>query len=429
MKEDRALSIIANQICALIPPSLTLNVKMMDLEHLDACTFKVCGTSNSPYGYRPSMPANAIFAVIYLATLIGCLLYTIPGRKWIKFGIPVSVACGLEFLGYTLRFAASFYPWNVGLFAFPTASLTVAPAFVSAGIYSTVPRIVEILGAEHSPIDPTRFPWLRFIDIGGLGIQLLGIIVAFSDLSSSTAFGPNANIGRPIVALGTGIQALSLLCFLGLFGVVICRALQHHRHYGYTTWHQFHGFVVKTRKFKTFVIMVIVSCLCLLARAIFHTVFLGAGFESSVAHNEALYLVFDGFLVVESVVGLILTHPASYLQDGVKQQMRSRSAGLSRLSARPVHSRAVSSWYRSGTSQISDASSMGGPWSYEDIIKTPPSISVERLATPRSLLPPSGYSSMSRPGTPRSLVPPSEYSMIESNPWGNRPRSPVMSFI
>ncbi|KAI0482740.1 hypothetical protein GGR56DRAFT_205339 [Xylariaceae sp. FL0804] len=135
------------------------------------------------------------------------------------------------------------------------------------------------------------------------------------------------------MAAGTSLQALSLTYLLMLFAVVGNRASREHRNFGYTTFHHQYGFVAMTQKFKIIVVMTVVACVCLFARAIFQTVFLGCGFESRnpVENVEALYLVFNGFFVAEPVIGLVIAHPSSFLQDGLKQRKRNRlpsSSGL-----------------------------------------------------------------------------------------------------
>lgn len=167
--------------------------------------------------------------------------------------------------------------------------------------------------------------------MAGLVLQLTGIIVAFSDLSDATGFGPNARRGTPIMAAGTGLHALSLTYFLILFGVVIFRATMAHRHYGYTTFHPHYGFVAMTRKFKIILVVIVASCIVLFVRAIFQIILLAAGFESDIAKNEGLYLGFNGFLVAEPIVGLIIAHPSSFLQDGIKQKKRNLEVSASEL--------------------------------------------------------------------------------------------------
>ncbi|CAJ2501543.1 Uu.00g043960.m01.CDS01 [Anthostomella pinea] len=302
---------------------------------LSSCSFDSRSTTDSPYGYRPSASGNAIFAIIYVLALVGCLAYSIPGRKWPAFGIPICVACVFEAVGFGIRLGSSFDPWDVRLFAVSTAFTAVAPAFVAAGLYSTLNKTVSILGVEHSLINPARYPWLIGIDATGVVIQLVGIIVTFADVSTATGLGPNTKKGTPIIAAGTGLQALSLICFHVLFAVVAFQAAVAHRQFGYTTFHSQHGFVTLTRKFKVFLAMLIVSSICLLARAVFQTTLLGAGFGSNIARIEALFLAFNGFLVAEPIIGLVIAHPASYLQDGVKQKRRNRSAQISQMVAAP----------------------------------------------------------------------------------------------
>ncbi|KAI1344997.1 RTA1 like protein-domain-containing protein [Xylariaceae sp. FL0016] len=408
-----------------------------DYVPLYSCTYSVCSSIKTPYGYRPSLVGNAVFTVLFLSTLIGCLVYAIPGRKWLAFTIPVSIACTFEMIGYGMRFGSSFNPWNVGMFASSTTFLIIAPGFISVGIYFLIEKTVNILGAEHSLINPTNYRRLGCIDVAGSLIQAVGIAVSFSDLSAATGFGPYARIGAPIIAVGTGLQALSLTFFFILFGVVVFRASMAHRHYGYTTFHAYHGFVAMTRKFKIILVIISVSTVVLFARAIFQIIFLAAGFESDIAKNEGLYLGFNGFLVAEPIVGLIIAHPASFLQDGIKQKKRNLDASASEF----FNSRSRTSPYLPGI----DRSNVGSFWEIESLGSTPrrpPRSTItsfwevsNRVYSPRSSIVGSYQEGQVftpvAPGTPRTPRTPVNGPVFTQIPLNSphTPRTPLNSHI
>ncbi|KAI1499133.1 RTA1 like protein-domain-containing protein [Biscogniauxia marginata] len=302
---------------------------------LSSCDFDTCSISRSLYGYQPSATANGIFAAIFTAALISCLVYAVSRRRWLEFNALVSLACIFEIIGFGARLWSSFKPWDVRLFAVSTSLLTVAPAFNTAGIYTTVYETITILGVEHSPIEPTAYSQLIWIDGIGFVLQLIGIVAAFLNLSTDTGIEIISNKGSWIMAAGTGLQAISLACFIMTFTVVIVKAALMYRHFGYTTFHFEHGFVPLSRKFKFFFVIMVTAVICLFARAAFQTLLLGSGFASEIAKNEALFIGFNGFLVAQSLVGLAITHPASFLRDGLKERRHYRSASSSTLLDRP----------------------------------------------------------------------------------------------
>ncbi|KAH9909038.1 RTA1 like protein-domain-containing protein [Xylariomycetidae sp. FL2044] len=294
---------------------------------LSLCTLELCWPERSLYGYRPSIAASLIFLLLFLISLLSCLVFTIPKRRWLAFSIPVSVACVLEILGYGVRLASYFDPylWDARLFAVSTTALTIAPAFVSTGIYFTVSETVTIIGADHSLIRPKNYPHLVWIDVAGFVLQVAGVAVTFSDLSLDTGLGTNATPGSLVICAGTALQALSLLCFLMLFGVIVYKAKLEHRRFGYTSWHPERGFVALTQRFKIFVSMLVVAIICLFTRAVYRTMLLGMGLQSTMAQNEMLFAGLEGFLVVVAVVSLVVAHPASYLEDGLMEKLRNIS--------------------------------------------------------------------------------------------------------
>ncbi|KAI1142984.1 RTA1 like protein-domain-containing protein [Hypoxylon sp. FL0543] len=311
-----------------------------------SCNFDTCPVAASPYGYPPSSAAEAIFLIIHVGSLIACLLYSffLAGtNRWLEFSIPISIACFFESVGYGVRLASSFDPWNVALYATSTAFIIVAPAFVSAAIYFTVPEAINILGVEHSLINITHYPLFIWIDVVGFVLQLVGIIISFSDLSADKGLGEHAHVGSPIIAAGTAIQAISLVLFLFLFSIVLLRAAVANSQFGYTTFHPVHGFVPIAHRFKFFLAMLLISAMCLFARALYQTIVLGDGLGSWTAKNQALFAGLDSLLVGEAVVGLVVAHPVRFLRSGLEK--RRGSGNTSMMVEEP---RVVSEYYLGG---------------------------------------------------------------------------------
>ncbi|KAI2618887.1 RTA1 like protein-domain-containing protein [Hypoxylon sp. NC1633] len=293
------------------------------MDSIAACTFASCPVSASPYGYPPSSAADAIFLIIHTGSLIACLLYTCylaDAKRWLEFSIPVSIASLFEIIGHGIRLGSAPDPWNVRLYAASTAFIIVAPAFVSAGIYFIISEAIKVLGVEHTLIDVSRYSLLIWIDVVGFVLQIAGIVVSFSDLSPDTGLGHNARIGNPIIAAGVAVQAISLMTLLMLFAVVLLRAAVSYRQFGYTTFHPTHGFVPMAHRFKFFVAMLLISAMCLFARALYQTIVLSDGLYSWTAKNQALFAGLDGFLVAEAVVGLVIAHPVTFLRDGLNKR-------------------------------------------------------------------------------------------------------------
>ncbi|KAI1381715.1 RTA1 like protein-domain-containing protein [Hypoxylon crocopeplum] len=312
------------------------------MQSIASCTFDTCPVAASPYGYPPSSAADAIFLIIHTGSLVACLLYTFylaDTNRWLEFTVPVSVACLFEMAGYAVRLGSASDPWNVALYATSTAFIIVAPAFVSAGIYLAISEAIKVLGVEHSLIDIARYPLLIWIDVVGFVIQLVGIIISFSDLSPDTGLGEHARIGSPIIAAGIAVQALSLITFLVLFSIVLFRAAVAHNQFGYTTFHPIHGFVPMAHRFKFFVAMLLISVMCLFGRALYQAIVLSNGLDSWAVKNQALFAGLDSLLVAEAVVGLVIAHPVRFLRNGIEKKTgssRSITPMIEEQSGRPI---------------------------------------------------------------------------------------------
>ncbi|KAI8965805.1 RTA1 like protein-domain-containing protein [Daldinia sp. FL1419] len=298
------------------------------MRSIASCTFDTCPVAASPYGYPPSAAAGVIFFIIHLGSFVACLVYSFylaENKKWLEFSIPISIGCLLESICYAFRIGSSADPWNVSLYAASTTFMIIPPAFVSAAIYFTIPEAIKVLGVEHSPISITRYALLTWIDAFGFIFQFVGIIISFSDLSSDTGLGNNARVGSPVIATGIVIQAISLILFILLFGIVLFRAAIANSQFGYTTFHPVHGYVPIAHRFKIFLAMLLVSAMCLFARALYQAIVLGNGLESFTAKNQALFAGLDSLLVAEAVVGLCVAHPVTFLRDGIEKRVGSRT--------------------------------------------------------------------------------------------------------
>lgn len=78
----------------------------------DSCTLETCPLSLSYWGYRPSLPANALFIGIFgLSTLLFIVQGALSGR-FLGFTIAMVCGCALEVVGYVGRTQSYFNPFG-----------------------------------------------------------------------------------------------------------------------------------------------------------------------------------------------------------------------------------------------------------------------------------------------------------------------------
>lgn len=200
-------------------------------------------------------------------------------------------------------------------------------------IYTTISQAVPVIGTEHSLISPVNYSKLLFADLLGFALQVIGLIVAFSDASMSTGLGSLAATGSGLIAAGLAAQLLSLSAFMVLFAAVLARASLAARDFGLTTFHAHRiggrsrrgrggggrgrrpGYVPLGSRFITFVAIVAVALVCLLARNLYAVMAMSDGLGGPVAANEALFIGFDGLMVAQAVIGVIAVHPGRFLDE------------------------------------------------------------------------------------------------------------------
>ncbi|KAK8048878.1 hypothetical protein PG994_010608 [Apiospora phragmitis] len=257
---------------------------------------------------------SVLFIVVFVSILLSCVLFTLLLRRWGNFTIPLALTCVFEIIGHGIRASSVTGQWNAYLFVVVTTLLTIAPSFVSIAMYMTIKRTLQIIGKEHSLINPGWYVYLIWPDLAGLAIQIVGLILALSGISNTTGrLGPGANSGGIVVAAGIGLHAATLAVFMTLFAVVLCLA--------FATYRQ-----ALTCRFKGYLLIIVLVVVCLLVRDLYRAIGLAQGFATA-SVGDAMFALLDGFLVAEAVLGLAVFHPAWVLVDGHKPELEQQGKG------------------------------------------------------------------------------------------------------
>lgn len=105
--------------------------------NLADCTESTCPVKDSVYGYKPSMAANVIFCAIFAASMIAHIIQGIRWKSW-SFMIAMGIGTFGEAVGYIGRIEMHNNVFDKNAFKVQIICLTVAPAFLAAGIYLTL---------------------------------------------------------------------------------------------------------------------------------------------------------------------------------------------------------------------------------------------------------------------------------------------------
>lgn len=123
-------------------------------EHPDA---PECEDIDGYYQYDLSIDANSTFLAFFALSLLGYLIIFAVKRTGLGFTIAMSLGMICEILGYSGRILSAENRFNENGFLIQICCLTVGPAFMAAGIYLCLRRIVYTFGTGASRISPEAY--------------------------------------------------------------------------------------------------------------------------------------------------------------------------------------------------------------------------------------------------------------------------------
>lgn len=122
----------------------------------DLCTLKTCDLTLAHLTYRPSVWGNAIFVGVFCTVLPIQIFLGILYKTW-GFTLAMFLGISLEAMGYVSRIMLHKNPFDKDTFILYLIFLTIAPAFLSAGIYLCLSRIVVLFGTHLSRVKPRTY--------------------------------------------------------------------------------------------------------------------------------------------------------------------------------------------------------------------------------------------------------------------------------
>ncbi|XXH05739.1 hypothetical protein Hte_012175 [Hypoxylon texense] len=273
------------------------------------CTNDLCPFDRSFYQYRIDLAPNAAFAALFGLSLLGFAgVYAFTRRGGVFL---VAMALGLvsEIVGYAGRIMSWQNQWSENGFLMQICCLTIAPAFLAAGIYLCIRRIVFAFGPENSRIPP-KFYTRIFIpcDIISLILQAAGGGLA----SAAFHTGKSTTKGDNIMIAGLAFQVFTLLVFIVLCGDFFLNVRRRHRALGSAALDQDPAMVAIRRSwmFKGFLAALTLSTVCIFWRSVFRVAELSHGWTSDLMGRQDLFVGFEGVMITVAVWALNIFHPS-----------------------------------------------------------------------------------------------------------------------
>ena len=181
---------------------------------LESCTVSTCDIAFSYSSYLPTFEGNLLYALIF-AVCLGIHLF--HGFRTRTFGFTATFVAGLalEIAGYTGRLLMHYNPFKQDNFLLYLVPLTIAPAFLSAGVYLCLARIIVLYkseGMDVSRLKPRTYT-LIFVACDFVSLLLQAAGGAIASMAETKKL---EDMGINIMIAGLAFQVASMALFMGL---------------------------------------------------------------------------------------------------------------------------------------------------------------------------------------------------------------------
>ncbi|KAI0146459.1 putative sphingoid long-chain base transporter RSB1 [Pestalotiopsis sp. NC0098] len=264
----------------------------------------ICKYDDSYYGYRIWIVPNALFLGLFSLSFLGFAgVFVLTRFRNVGFSVAMLLGVLGEILGYLGRVLSWQDQWSQTGFLMQICCLTIAPAFLAAGIYFCLRSIVMAFGAQNSRIKPTWYPRI-FIPCDVISILLQAIGGAMASVASQD--GSDLTTGNNIMIAGLAFQVITLFVFIVLTSDFAIRTLRHRENLNQDPA------VVSLRnslRFRLFLGSLVLSTICIFWRCCFRVAELSDGWSGPIMKEQNLFVGFEGVMVVIAVLVLNVFHP------------------------------------------------------------------------------------------------------------------------
>ncbi|KAG6186424.1 hypothetical protein E4U27_008431 [Claviceps purpurea] len=275
---------------------------------LDNPNSPTCDNVSSFYEYWPDLAPNVIFLALYAVSLVGFATTWALTRRAGVFNGALILGLLCEVVGYAGRIMSSSNPWEQNGFMIQICCLTIGPAFMAAGCYLCLRRIVVAYGAENSRLRPEYYTRI-FIpcDIISLVLQATGGALA----SIAVQDHESPDDGSHIMVAGLAFQVFTMLAFIAASLDFVLRIRRRRKVLGAAALSQ-EPRMVRMRsalRFRFFLGGLAVASVLILWRSCFRVAELSEGWSGPIMGDQAMFIGFEGVLVLVAAVVLNVLHP------------------------------------------------------------------------------------------------------------------------
>ncbi|KAL4884933.1 RTA1 like protein-domain-containing protein [Aspergillus karnatakaensis] len=267
------------------------------------------------YGYNPSIPAAAIFIVLFGAST-GYHIYQIVRAKALYF-IPFVIGGIFQVLGYLFRILSNNDTGSIPKYALQTVLILLGPALYAASIYMVLGRLIVHLDAqEHSLV---RVKWMTKIFVTG---DVISFLMQCGGGGLMSGDNPDSRkTGETITIIGLVVQVIFFGFFLItaiIFHIRINKAPTARSNEVKTHWRG----NVMARNWVTLLYALYVVSILILIRSVFRLVEFIDGYGGYLMTHEVFLYVFDAVLMAIVMGILNFWHPCYVILSGKGYQPR-----------------------------------------------------------------------------------------------------------
>ncbi|KAH7410066.1 RTA-like protein [Phaeosphaeria sp. MPI-PUGE-AT-0046c] len=228
--------------------------------------------------------------------------------------------CVLEVIGHFGRVLAYNDLFHKTPFLIQIVCLTIAPAFLAAGIYLCLARIIQIVGVGNSRIKPRCYPAIFITaDVISLVLQATGGGIS----SVRTHQHQDTKLGDNIMIVGLAFQVFTMLVFeLLALDVAICTLRSTRQANSLATIDPHYAILRKTWIFRGFLAALSMSTLCIFMRCVFRVAELSGGWSGDLMRKQHYFIGLEGAVIVVAVLMLNMFHPGLCLKEKEKEKER-----------------------------------------------------------------------------------------------------------
>lgn len=306
-----------------------------------------------------SLAANLTFALAFAFVLL-CHIFIGAWRKHVYFTVCMSLGVGLEVAGYVARILSIGHYLDKGTFLCQIISLTLAPAFVMAGVYFLLAQLLVVHGRKFSVLSPLWFSYIFiFCDFASLAIQAGGggtAAIKLQNLESTTT-------GTHVMVVGIAFQVLSMTLFLyllfdflfriyfraspevkfsipNLFRLLLNtgRGKDITHTYLETNYNQKYQHIWSRKMFGFYPLVLFLSVFFIYVRCVYRLVELSEGWTGYLITHEQYVMTLDGMMVLITCILLVPFHPGFIMGANTNISMKQIKNGEDlEMSSSPRH--------------------------------------------------------------------------------------------